>query len=71
MEHCYRGCKNCNSQRGWRTSEEQGTLNQQSMADKNSQKVKQLAPGLQESATGSLHIYYDFQFSVFMGLLSV
>lgn len=48
---------------GWRTSEEQGPLNQVNEAHMNPQKMKQQGQSLQGSIPGPLHVYYSFQFS--------
>lgn len=50
---------------------EQGTLNQLSKAQKNSQRLKQQAEGRHRSQRGPLHAYYSFHVSTFLGLLSV
>lgn len=63
--------KECGNQRVWRTSGEKDPPNQLKKPHMNSRRVHQQARGLHGCAPGPLHMYYSFQVSVSMGLLSV
>lgn len=61
----------CGSQRGWRSPGGQCPLNQLSKVLKNSQRLKQPKQGLHKAAPGPLCIFYNFTFSISMGILNV
>lgn len=65
------GSRKYKHQKGWRTPGEQGHQYQLSKACVNSQRLKQQTVAWQGSAPVPLHMYYGFQFSVFMRLQSV
>lgn len=70
-ETCGRSRKSVSVRGDRRMPWEQGTLNQLSKAQKNSQRLKQRAEGRHRSQPGPLHAYYSFHVSTFLGLLSV
>ena len=63
--------KGYKTQTGWRVPVGQCCLNHLSKSNVNSQRLMEQAQGLHRSTPGPLCIHDSFQFSIFMGFLSV
>jgi hypothetical protein len=58
-------------ERKWKTTRGQDPISQLSRAHMNAETLKQQEQGLHRSLTSPLCIYYNFHFSIFMGLLNM